>query len=55
MNQVLAADPLRRYTLGITIENTTLRFWYCDRATFLASDAIDFNEVRHFVFPIDVI
>ncbi|KAI0054374.1 hypothetical protein BV25DRAFT_1778958, partial [Artomyces pyxidatus] len=36
-------DPCRRFVIGMTVENTSVRIWFCCRAAVLVSRAIDFN------------
>ncbi|KAJ3763536.1 hypothetical protein EV360DRAFT_33428 [Lentinula raphanica] len=47
MQQVLALDPCRRFTLGATIENRTMRLWFLSRATLLKTKPFDFIKDRH--------
>lgn len=42
-------DPLRRFALGITIENTSMRLWYSSRAFLVASEPVDFLTVRYLI------
>lgn len=55
MNVVMRDDPRRRAAYGFTIENTTVRLWYCDRTQVLVSSPFDFfqvtsdNDVRVFL------
>jgi hypothetical protein len=46
MHEIMRSDPLRRFAHGITIEDTTLRFWISHRAYLVASTPIDINSVR---------
>ncbi|KAF9519597.1 hypothetical protein BS47DRAFT_1312190 [Hydnum rufescens UP504] len=43
--QRMRSDPFRRFALGITAANTTLRFWISHRAYLVASTPIDINSV----------
>ncbi|KAJ3557294.1 hypothetical protein NM688_g1548 [Phlebia brevispora] len=42
MHNCLRRDPCRRSTLGFTIENTTMRLWYCDRSEIVCSEPFNF-------------
>ncbi|KAF8547849.1 hypothetical protein OG21DRAFT_1607222 [Imleria badia] len=42
LHSIMREDPLRRFALGITIENTSLRLWCSSRAFLAASDPVDF-------------
>ncbi|KAG9001054.1 hypothetical protein FRB94_004947 [Tulasnella sp. JGI-2019a] len=44
LHQIMNHDPRRRFALGFTIENLSLRMWYCDRAGFLVSEQADLME-----------
>jgi len=44
MCQVMAYDPCRRATFAFTYEDTRVRFWWCDRSGFLASQGFDYFE-----------
>ncbi|KAL5520224.1 hypothetical protein ACEPAG_9437 [Sanghuangporus baumii] len=41
IQQTMTLDPCRRFTFGITIENTNMRLWFCSRATPIVSEAFD--------------
>ncbi|OCB90624.1 hypothetical protein A7U60_g2142 [Sanghuangporus baumii] len=43
IQQTMTLDPCRRFTFGITIENTKMRLWFCSRATPIVSEAFDFT------------
>ncbi|KAL5496147.1 hypothetical protein ACEPAH_3069 [Sanghuangporus vaninii] len=43
IQQTMTLDPCRRFTFGITIENTNMRLWFCSRATPIVSEAFDFT------------
>ena len=38
-------DPCRRFVLGATIEDTSVRLWFCNRAMIIASEQFDINRV----------
>ncbi|EKM55402.1 uncharacterized protein PHACADRAFT_208921 [Phanerochaete carnosa HHB-10118-sp] len=42
LNTIMREDPRRRAAYGFTIENTSTRFWYCDRTQIIASLQFDF-------------
>ncbi|OCB90629.1 hypothetical protein A7U60_g2147 [Sanghuangporus baumii] len=44
IQQTLALDPCRRFTFGITAENTSMRLWLCSRATPVVSEVFDFTK-----------
>ncbi|KAL5479077.1 hypothetical protein ACEPAI_2365 [Sanghuangporus weigelae] len=44
IQQTLALDPCRRFTFGITAENTSMRLWFCSRATPVVSEVFDFTK-----------
>lgn len=47
MTKILSLDPCsRRFTLGLTIENRSLRLWKLSRGAFLKSQPFDFLKVR---------
>lgn len=46
MTKILFLDPCRRFTLGLTIENRSLRLWKLSRGAFLKSRPFDFLKVR---------
>lgn len=50
MHQIMRSDARRLSTMGITIEDLSLRLWHCDRASALVSRPIHIHEVWHF-FP----
>lgn len=43
--QALALDASRRFSFGITAENTGMRLWFCSRATPVVSQIFDFTSV----------
>ncbi|KDQ13038.1 hypothetical protein BOTBODRAFT_71938, partial [Botryobasidium botryosum FD-172 SS1] len=42
MTHIMASDYCRRFTLGVTVDNTEIRLWFCDRSGFAISDRFDF-------------
>ena len=38
-------DPCRRFVLGATIEDTSMRLWFCNRSMVIASEQFDINRV----------
>ncbi|OCB90616.1 hypothetical protein A7U60_g2134 [Sanghuangporus baumii] len=40
----MAHDPCRRFSFGITVENTSMRLWFCSRATPVVSEEFDFTR-----------
>ncbi|KAL5525380.1 hypothetical protein ACEPAF_9250 [Sanghuangporus sanghuang] len=40
----MARDPCRRFTFGMTVENTTIRLWFCSRASPVVSKPFDFSK-----------
>ena len=38
-------DPCRRFVLGATIEDTSMRLWFCSRSMIIASEQFDINHV----------
>ncbi|KAF9807203.1 hypothetical protein IEO21_08318 [Rhodonia placenta] len=52
MHHCMREDARRRFTYGLTIENRTMRMWFCSRTELLVSKPIDFmsqhHEVVHF-------
>ncbi|KAL5479068.1 hypothetical protein ACEPAI_2356 [Sanghuangporus weigelae] len=40
----MARDPCRRFSFGITVENTSMRLWFCSRATPVVSEEFDFTR-----------
>ncbi|KAL5479079.1 hypothetical protein ACEPAI_2367 [Sanghuangporus weigelae] len=43
IQQTMALDPSRRFSFGITIENTSMRLWFCSRATPVVSEEFKFT------------
>jgi hypothetical protein len=46
MRHMMAIDARRRFIFGITIENTSLRLWYANRAMLVSSIPLDIAEVE---------
>lgn len=46
MHHVMQRDPCRRFTFGITIENTHMRVWLSNRSTITMAEDFDFFEVH---------
>ncbi|KAL0574413.1 hypothetical protein V5O48_007553 [Marasmius crinis-equi] len=44
MHQVMGYDPRRRFIFALTVENTTVRLWFRNRATFVVSHRFDLHE-----------
>ncbi|KAF8589157.1 hypothetical protein K439DRAFT_1658126 [Ramaria rubella] len=42
MHRILRNDPCRRFTYGITIENTEMRVWLCHRSATLVTASFNF-------------
>ncbi|KAL5532038.1 hypothetical protein ACEPAF_5602 [Sanghuangporus sanghuang] len=42
MQHTMTLDPCKRFTFGITIENTNMRLWFCSRAIMVVSEAFNF-------------
>ncbi|KAF8969579.1 hypothetical protein BDZ97DRAFT_1794033 [Flammula alnicola] len=49
MQQIMRIDARRRFTFGLTTENTTTRVWFCSRQTVIVSQPFDFMK-DHDVF-----
>jgi hypothetical protein len=45
MQHIMAVDARRRFTFGITIENTSLALWYTNRSMLVASKPLDIFKV----------
>ncbi|KAF7790436.1 hypothetical protein EIP86_001391 [Pleurotus ostreatoroseus] len=56
MAECMYRDPRRRFTFGYTIENTSMRLWYCDRLQIVASETFNFvtdhAPITHFFFSL---
>ncbi|KAF9806331.1 hypothetical protein IEO21_08711 [Rhodonia placenta] len=52
MHHCMREDARRRFTYGLTIENKTMRMWFCSRTELLVSEPINFilqhHKVVHF-------
>ena len=46
LHNIMREDPLRRFTFGITVEDTDMRVWYHSRALLTISEPINFTTVR---------
>ncbi|KAI5993511.1 hypothetical protein EDD15DRAFT_2576181 [Pisolithus albus] len=50
LHHIMRSDPCRRSTLGVTIEDTQMRFWFTCRAITLVSQPFDFfTEPEHLI------
>ncbi|KAI5993507.1 hypothetical protein EDD15DRAFT_899625 [Pisolithus albus] len=50
LHHIMRSDPCRRSTLGVTIEDTQMRFWFTCRAITLVSEPFDFfTEPGHLI------
>ncbi|OSD06923.1 hypothetical protein PYCCODRAFT_1431118 [Trametes coccinea BRFM310] len=49
LNTIMREDPRRRFAYGFTIENTTTRFWFCDRSQIISTQPFSFFEQPHFL------
>ncbi|KAI5984943.1 hypothetical protein EDD15DRAFT_2532928 [Pisolithus albus] len=50
LHHIMRSDPCRRSTLGVTMENTQMRFWFTCRAITLVSKPFDFStEPEHLI------
>ncbi|KAF9802212.1 hypothetical protein IEO21_09942 [Rhodonia placenta] len=47
MHHCMREDARRRFTYGLTIENRTMRMWFCSRTELLVSEPIDFMSEHH--------
>ena len=45
IQRIMARDPCRRLAFGITVEDTSIRLWFCSRSTPVVSEAFDFAAV----------
>ncbi|KAK0491261.1 hypothetical protein IW261DRAFT_77791 [Armillaria novae-zelandiae] len=49
-SQAMYADPTRRFMFGMTIENTTTRFWFFSRAVAFVSEPFNFiKDYTHLI------
>ncbi|KAI0916496.1 hypothetical protein AcV5_002974 [Taiwanofungus camphoratus] len=44
MEHCMRDDPRRRFTFGLTIEDTQMKLWFCSRAELLVSEPFNFIE-----------
>ncbi|KAI0916492.1 hypothetical protein AcV5_002972 [Taiwanofungus camphoratus] len=44
MEHCMRDDPRRRFTFGLTIEDTQMKLWFCSRAGLLVSEPFNFIE-----------
>ncbi|TDL23987.1 hypothetical protein BD410DRAFT_786685 [Rickenella mellea] len=44
MSLVMALDPCRRATFAFTVEDASMRVWFCDRSGFAVTDEFDFMK-----------
>ena len=51
IQQVMARDPSRRFSFGITVEHTNMRLWFCSRGTPVVSKSFDFMTVCPLPLP----
>ncbi|KAJ3718231.1 hypothetical protein C8R42DRAFT_585714, partial [Lentinula raphanica] len=49
MAKLLTLDPCRRFTLGFTIENTSLRLWILNRGTLLRTNSFNFIQNQSYL------
>ncbi|KAF8585422.1 hypothetical protein K439DRAFT_1343472, partial [Ramaria rubella] len=42
MRHVMCSDPCRRFTFGLTVENTQIRIWFACRAVVFLTTAFNF-------------
>ncbi|GJE94442.1 hypothetical protein PsYK624_106120 [Phanerochaete sordida] len=50
LHHLMRKDPRRRFAHSFTIENRTMRLWFCNRSTYAVSDAFDFcSEPRYII------
>ncbi|KAI0943406.1 hypothetical protein AcW1_002575 [Taiwanofungus camphoratus] len=49
MHHCMRDDPRRRFTFGLTIEDTRMKLWSCSRAELLVSDSFDFMHEHRIV------
>ncbi|KAI6038241.1 hypothetical protein EDC04DRAFT_3113831 [Pisolithus marmoratus] len=51
LHHIMRSDPCRRATFGVTIENTSMRFWFTCRAVMLVSESFNFLTVsKHLIY-----
>ncbi|KAJ3557297.1 hypothetical protein NM688_g1545 [Phlebia brevispora] len=49
MLNCMRRDPCRRFTFGFTVENTSMKLWFCDRTQLLCSTPFDFISDREYL------
>ncbi|KJA23921.1 hypothetical protein HYPSUDRAFT_86460 [Hypholoma sublateritium FD-334 SS-4] len=54
MHHLMNVDNRRRFTFGITIENVTVRVWFCSRQVVLVSKPFDFMKTPEYLIWIFV-
>ena len=47
MNHIMREDVRRRFVIGFTSEDATMRFWFCSRSDVFVSEPFDFLKVGH--------
>ncbi|KAL5525385.1 hypothetical protein ACEPAF_9255 [Sanghuangporus sanghuang] len=48
----MVRDPGRRFSFGITVENTSMRLWFCSRASPVVSKPFDFSKDFDLLFHV---
>ncbi|KAL5496161.1 hypothetical protein ACEPAH_3078 [Sanghuangporus vaninii] len=48
----MVRDPGRRFSFGITVENTSMRLWFCSRASPVVSKPFDFSKDLDLLFHV---
>ena len=51
LHHIMREDPLRRFALGISIEDVDMRIWCSNRAFLAILMPIDFTAVWHLMAP----
>ena len=46
MNYIMQEDARRRFVYGFTIENVSMRLWFCSRSEVLVTKDFNFMKVR---------
>lgn len=44
-HHILREDPRRNFVYGFTIEQTSMKLWYCDRSNIVFSEVFDIHQV----------
>ncbi|KAL5479070.1 hypothetical protein ACEPAI_2358 [Sanghuangporus weigelae] len=52
VQKIMARDPCRRHTFGITIEKTSMRLWFFSRGTPVVSKAFDLVSEAHLLIHV---